>query len=117
MEYRFPNEDPVLFKRYAEELAALKPDVLATVTRPAAIAMTQATKTIPIGVSATREFVEEVAGLAGVDATAVLASSSTRLPWYSRSVDSTYLTGKRVFIFGDATHAVAAAPCATAATA
>ena len=31
------------------------------------------------------------------------------LPWYSRSVDSTYLTGKRVFIFGDATHAIAAA--------
>jgi light-independent protochlorophyllide reductase subunit B len=31
------------------------------------------------------------------------------MPWYSRSVDSTYLTGKRVFIFGDATHAVAAA--------
>jgi light-independent protochlorophyllide reductase subunit B len=25
------------------------------------------------------------------------------------SVDSTYLTGKRVFIFGDATHAIAAA--------
>ena len=67
------------------------------------------TKTIPIGVSATREFVEEVAKLAGVDATATLAASSTRLPWYSRSVNSTYLTGKRVFIFGDATHAVAAA--------
>jgi light-independent protochlorophyllide reductase subunit B len=32
-----------------------------------------------------------------------------RLSWYSRSIDSTYLTGKRVFIFGDATHAVAAA--------
>ena len=32
-----------------------------------------------------------------------------RLPWYARSVDSTYLTGKRVFIFGDASHAVAAA--------
>jgi predicted nucleotide-binding protein (sugar kinase/HSP70/actin superfamily) len=31
------------------------------------------------------------------------------LPWYSRSVDSTYLTGKRVFIFGDATHVLAAA--------
>ncbi len=31
------------------------------------------------------------------------------LPWYSRSVDSTYLTGKRVFIFGDATHVFAAA--------
>ena len=39
--------------------------------------------------------------------------SSTRLPWYSRSVDSTYLTGKRVFIFGDATHAVAAARIAS----
>ena len=71
------------------------------------------TKTIPIGVSATREFVEEVAKLAGVDATATLAASSTRLPWYSRSVDSTYLTGKRVFIFGDATHAVAAARIAS----
>jgi light-independent protochlorophyllide reductase subunit B len=71
------------------------------------------TKTIPIGVSATREFVEEVARLAGVDATATLAASSTRLPWYSRSVDSTYLTGKRVFIFGDATHAVAAARIAS----
>ncbi|HLG81943.1 MAG TPA: ferredoxin:protochlorophyllide reductase (ATP-dependent) subunit B [Bradyrhizobium sp.] len=71
------------------------------------------TSSIPIGVSATREFIEEVAKLAGVDATAVLAEPSTRLPWYSRSVDSTYLTGKRVFIFGDATHAVAAARIAS----
>ncbi len=70
-------------------------------------------KVIPIGVSATREFIEEVAKLAGVDASSVLAASSTRLPWYSRSVDSTYLTGKRVFIFGDATHAVAAARIAS----
>ena len=36
-------------------------------------------------------------------------ASRRALPWYSRSVDSTYLTGKRVFIFGDATHAIAAA--------
>ena len=36
-------------------------------------------------------------------------SRLSRLPWYSRSVDSTYLTGKRVFIFGDATHVLAAA--------
>ena len=36
-------------------------------------------------------------------------AAASRLPWYSRSVDSTYLTGKRVFIFGDATHAIAAA--------
>jgi light-independent protochlorophyllide reductase subunit B len=71
------------------------------------------TRTVPIGVSATREFVEEVAKLADVDASATLASASTRLPWYSRSVDSTYLTGKRVFIFGDATHAVAAARIAS----
>ena len=45
----------------------------------------------------------------GIDAAAVLAAETSRLPWYSRSVDSTYLTGKRVFVFGDATHAVAAA--------
>ena len=37
------------------------------------------------------------------------AALGARAAWYSRSVDSTYLTGKRVFIFGDATHAVAAA--------
>ncbi|MCU0944670.1 MAG: ferredoxin:protochlorophyllide reductase (ATP-dependent) subunit B [Rubritepida sp.] len=67
------------------------------------------TRSIPIGVGATRDFVAEVAALAGVDASALLAEETSRLPWYSRSVDSTYLTGKRVFIFGDATHAVAAA--------
>ncbi|MBS0644335.1 MAG: ferredoxin:protochlorophyllide reductase (ATP-dependent) subunit B [Proteobacteria bacterium] len=66
-------------------------------------------KTVPIGIGATRDFIAEVAGIAGVDATAVLEADDSRLPWYSRSVDSTYLTGKRVFIFGDATHAVAAA--------
>jgi light-independent protochlorophyllide reductase subunit B len=72
-----------------------------------------ATKTVPIGVQATRCFVEEVAGLAGVDPLPVLAGSLPRAAWYSRSVDSTYLTGKRVFVFGDATHAIAAARVAT----
>jgi light-independent protochlorophyllide reductase subunit B len=67
------------------------------------------TRCIPIGVGGTRDFIAEVAGLAGVDAGEFLAEESSRLPWYSRSVDSTYLTGKRVFIFADATHAVAAA--------
>jgi len=67
------------------------------------------TKVIPIGVGATREFVAEVAALAGVDATPVLAPAASRAPWYAKSVDSTYLTDKRVFVFGDATHAVAAA--------
>lgn len=71
------------------------------------------TKTIPIGVTATRAFVAEVAALAGIDATELLDQEQSRLPWYSRSVDSTYLTGKRVFIFGDATHAIAAAQVAS----
>ncbi|EAQ27797.1 protochlorophyllide reductase BchB subunit [Erythrobacter sp. NAP1] len=66
-------------------------------------------RTTPIGVSATRAFIAEVAELAGADPTPALGDQSSRLPWWSRSVDSTYLTGKRVFIFGDATHAVAAA--------
>ena len=47
--------------------------------------------------------------MAGVDPTPALAPEASRLPWYSHSVDSTYLTGKRVFIFGDASHAMAAA--------
>jgi len=67
------------------------------------------TRVVPIGVGATREFVAEAAQLAGVDPRPVLSDMPTRLPWYSRSVDSNYLTGKRVFVFGDATHAVAAA--------
>ena len=68
--------------------------------------------TVPIGHAATCAFVREVAALAGVDPAPALAGGS-RLPWWSRSVDSTYLTGKRVFVFGDATHAIAAARVAT----
>jgi light-independent protochlorophyllide reductase subunit B len=71
------------------------------------------TKTIPIGVGATRAFIQEVSLLANVDASSVLNDTRSRATWYSRSVDSTYLTGKRVFIFGDATHAVAAARVAS----
>ena len=72
-----------------------------------------ATKTVPIGTGATRDFIREVAQLAGVDPSCVLAGAEARAPWYARSVDSTYLTGKRVFVFGDATHAVAAARVAS----
>jgi light-independent protochlorophyllide reductase subunit B len=73
-----------------------------------------ATRTIPIGVGATREFVAEVCELAGLDAAAALERlQGARATWYARSVDSTYLDGKRVFVFGDATHAVAAAKVAT----
>ena len=52
----------------------------------------------PIGVSATGDFIRAVAEVAGVDPGPVLADAASRLPWYSRSIDSTYLTGKRVFI-------------------
>ncbi|MHB8285965.1 MAG: ferredoxin:protochlorophyllide reductase (ATP-dependent) subunit B [Caulobacteraceae bacterium] len=72
-----------------------------------------AVRTVPIGTLATRAFIKEVAQLAGVDPARALDDSEARAPWWSKSVDSTYLTGKRVFVFGDATHAVAAARVAT----
>ncbi|MGF7162910.1 light-independent protochlorophyllide reductase subunit B [Rhodoligotrophos appendicifer] len=62
----------------------------------------------PIGVGATETFIAAVATHAGL-APQDRPGAGSRLPWYSRSIDSTYLTGKRVFIFGDATHAIAAA--------
>lgn len=67
----------------------------------------------PIGVGGTRDFIEAVAGLIGSDPAPLLNEPTSRLTWYARSVDSTYLNGKRVFIFGDATHAIAAARVAT----
>jgi light-independent protochlorophyllide reductase subunit B len=39
----------------------------------------------------------------------VLDEANAHMPWYARSVDSNYLTGKRVYVFGDATHVIAAA--------
>ena len=65
--------------------------------------------TVPIGVGATCDFLREIGDVLDVDTSAAIDAAQSRLPWYSRSVDSTYLTGKRVFIFADATHAVAAA--------
>jgi light-independent protochlorophyllide reductase subunit B len=70
------------------------------------------TKTVPMGVGATRAFVAEVAALAGVDVPAHL-EQHLHAEWYARSVDSNYLTGKRVFLFGDATHVIAAARIAS----
>jgi light-independent protochlorophyllide reductase subunit B len=69
-------------------------------------------KTVPIGIGATRDFLKEISELLGVEIGAT-SEAESRLPWYSRSVDSTYLTGKRVFIFADATHALAAARIAS----
>ncbi|MEX0588957.1 MAG: ferredoxin:protochlorophyllide reductase (ATP-dependent) subunit B [Cyanobium sp.] len=79
-------------------------------------------RTVPIGIGATASFLRELHQLLGLEQPAALqpgadgvcaAEMRSRLPWYSRSVDSTYLTGKRVFIFGDATHAIAAARIAS----
>ena len=79
--------------------------------------------TVPLGVGATRDFIAEVGRVLAIDVSGVLggevpgeaslSSSQSRMPWYSRSVDATYLTGKRVFIFGDGTHVVAAARIAS----
>jgi light-independent protochlorophyllide reductase subunit B len=69
------------------------------------------TRTIPMGVGATRDFIAEVRQLSG--ATATVDESRLRQPWWSSSVDSTYLTGKRVFIFGDGSHVAAAARVAS----
>jgi light-independent protochlorophyllide reductase subunit B len=71
------------------------------------------TKTIPIGFNATRDFIAEIAAIAGIDSAPALAGTPSRMPWYAKSVDSNYLTGKRVFIFGDASHAAAAARVAS----
>ena len=65
------------------------------------------TRTVPIGVGATRDFIREIAEIVGRPLEA--DETALRLPWWTSSVDSTYLTGKRVFVFGDATHALAMA--------
>ena len=105
---------------HADFNVVLYPEVADTTARWLQKTFGQPTvRTVPIGVLATREFVEEVGKVAGVDVSALLEreragsaqvdASRSLLPWYSRSVDSTYLTGKRVFVFGDATHVMAAA--------
>jgi len=79
-------------------------------------------KTVPIGIGATVAFLRELHSAVGLELPADLvpdddglcgAESRSRMPWYTRSVDSTYLSGKRVFIFGDGTHAIAAARIAS----
>jgi light-independent protochlorophyllide reductase subunit B len=70
------------------------------------------TKIIPYGVIGTRAFIKEVISLAKLDKSPnTLSLSEKKLNnsrWYSSSVDSNYLTNKRVFIFGDATHVLSA---------
>ena len=66
-----------------------------------------ATSTLPYGAGATREFLAETAALAGV--APAWSEDGLRQPWWAASVDSTYLTGKRVFVFGEGARAVSAA--------
>jgi light-independent protochlorophyllide reductase subunit B len=70
------------------------------------------TKTVPLGSHATRDFIAEVCTLTGLPQPAQ-DPANAHAHWYAKSVDSTYLTGKRVYIFGDATHVVAAARIAS----
>lgn len=65
-------------------------------------------QTMPMGWGATRDFIAEVAQVLGLNIN-IDSVGDSRLPWYSRSIDSTYLTGKRVFVFADGSHAIAAA--------
>ena len=65
------------------------------------------TRTLPIGAAGTRDFIAEVQRLTGL--TAQPDASDLRLPWWTSSVDSTYLTGKRVFLFGEANTVIAMA--------
>jgi light-independent protochlorophyllide reductase subunit B len=115
----------------ADANVCLYPEVAASVCSWLERSFGMATiKTVPIGIAATEAFLAELSQVLDLDAGASEAGASeaspaaangaaglgeraSRLPWYSRSVDSTYLTGKRVFIFGDATHAVAAARIAS----
>ena len=86
------------------------PETGATAARWLASRFGQATiDTPPIGVSGTLRFASEVAALAGRELPASVAAARSRMPWYSRSIDSNYLTGKRVFVFGDAAHVAGAA--------
>ena len=120
----------------ADANVCLYPEVAASVCSWLERSFGMATiKTVPIGIAATEAFLAELSQVLDLDAepgeagageagaseaspaaatgVAGLGERASRLPWYSRSVDSTYLTGKRVFIFGDATHAVAAARIAS----
>jgi light-independent protochlorophyllide reductase subunit B len=70
------------------------------------------TKTVPLGSNATQDFIREVCALANLEVPAI-EEMTARARWYAQSVDSTYLTGKRVYLFGDATHVVSAARIAS----
>ena len=65
------------------------------------------TKVVPIGVGATNDFIEEIKNFS-VEKLPEINKDNLRFDWWSKSVDSTYFTGKRVYVFGDGTHVKAA---------
>ncbi|MEO0398672.1 MAG: ferredoxin:protochlorophyllide reductase (ATP-dependent) subunit B [Pseudomonadota bacterium] len=65
------------------------------------------TTTCPLGVTGTRAFLEEIRSFAPT--VNAIDTPRSNMPWWSRSIDSNYLTGKRVFVFGEGARAVAAA--------
>ncbi|MDX5932131.1 ferredoxin:protochlorophyllide reductase (ATP-dependent) subunit B [Acidiphilium acidophilum] len=93
----------------ADANIVLYPEIAGTAAAYLARKFSQKTiATVPIGLNATREFAAEIAALTHRPLPDDLESGA-RSAWYARSVDSTYLTGKRVFVFGDASHAIALA--------
>jgi putative ABC transport system substrate-binding protein len=48
IDYRFAAADPALFKTHAAELVGLSPDAILATTTPAALALSERTRTIPI---------------------------------------------------------------------
>ncbi|MEM1409623.1 MAG: ferredoxin:protochlorophyllide reductase (ATP-dependent) subunit B [Pseudomonadota bacterium] len=69
------------------------------------------TTTMPLGVGGTKAFLRELSSVTGQ--TIEDDSVSSNMPWWSRSIDSTYLTDKRVFVFGEGYRAAAAARVAS----
>jgi len=67
------------------------------------------TKTVPIGIGATRDFLGEVAALSGIDPAPVFADMPSNMPWWTRSSASTYLPNKRGSIFAAPSQPVAPA--------
>jgi light-independent protochlorophyllide reductase subunit B len=95
----------------ADANVCLYPEIAATVCSWLERSFGMATiRTVPIGIGATCDFLAELGRVLELELEPPdQQQRRSRLPWYSQSVDSTYLTGKRVFIFGDGTHALAAA--------
>ena len=106
------NASPEAIRRIPEAdfNICLYPEIARTTCRWLERRFAQSTvTTVPIGVGAILDFATEVGAAAGIEIDLDALRRESRLGWYSRSVDSTYFTGKRVVIFADATHALAAA--------